>query len=215
MKNWHNKRMIGKVLGSILLVILPSLLSAQENSEPTYITEPYVTPYKQHLGFSFNALGVSSMTFEGRFFWGFARNFSLIVSPSYQNTIELPFYHVQREEMAFFDIRRLNLGLGARAHFYEYDSKDGWYIEALGRPGLTWIGQDDYYWSVTPSLMVGYETVYDYGYTVGFGMGLEWEFLLKNKSKLGYHADYLTSAYFVNVTKIPLMAELSLGWLWW
>ncbi len=191
-----------------------SLRAAEEGKVPSkYISEPYVVPYERPIGFSFNAAGLSSMTFEGRFFLGLARNFSLVISPMYQNTVQLPFFHPKNKDVALFDIRRFNLGAGARAHFYEYDSRNGWYIEALGRGGLTFIGNDDFSWALMPSLMFGYETVYDSGYTVSFGVGFEWEFLLVSKQKMGYHTNYLKSAYY-GITKLPLMAELSVGWLW-
>ena len=190
------------------------LSAQQEEMKNKYITKPYVVPYERPIGFSFNLAGITSMTFEGRFLLGLARNFSLVVSPSYQNTIEFPFYHPEREEMNFFAIKRFNLGAGIRTNFHEYDSLDGWYIEALGRAGMSWIGQDEPAWALTPSLMIGYETTYDFGYLVSFGVGFEWEFLLSKKEKMGYYTDYLTSAYY-GITKIPIMAELSVGWLWW
>lgn len=190
------------------------LWAEQGKKDNKYITEPYEVPYERPIGFSFNVLGISSMTFEARFLWGLAQNFLLVVSPSYQNTIELPVFHGVEKTVAFFDIRRFNVGAGIRAYFSKYDSRDGWYIETLGRMGKTWIGKDDSAWAVTPSFMVGYQTVYDYGYTVSFGLGGEWEFLLVDKEKMGYHTQYLKSAYY-NITKFPLMAELSVGWQWW
>lgn len=190
------------------------LWAEQGLKEKKYITEPYEVPYERPIGFSFNLFGVTSMTFESRFLLGLAQNFLLVVSPSYQNTIEMPIFHTGENTVAFFDIRRLNLGAGIRAHFPNYDSRSGWYIETLGRIGKTWIGEDDSVWAVTPSFMVGHQTVYDAGYTVSFGIGGEWEFLLVGKEKIGYHTKYLKNAYY-NITKFPLMAELSVGWQWW
>lgn len=192
---------------------LVSFLTHAENQN-NYITKPYEVPFERQIGFSFNMFGVSSMTFEGRFLLDLVPHLSLVVAPSYQNTIELPFYHPKRKEMSFFDIKRFHLGTGIRATFDEYDSRNKFFIEVLARPGLTWIGKDNSNWSIIPSLMAGRSMVYDSGYTVSFGVGFEWEFLLAKKEDLGYHADYLTSAYY-GITKIPLMAELSVGWMWW
>ncbi len=199
-----------------LVLLCPALMAKKEEVKKKadkYISEPYDVPFERPIGFSLNVGALSSMTLEGRFLLGLAKNISLIVSPMYQNTIELPFYHPKNKAFAFFDIKRLNLGAGLRFHFYDYDSWDGWYIEPLGRAGMTWIGSDNYVWSVIPSLMFGYASVYDSGYTASFGLGFEWEFLLAKKENLGYYADYLQSAYY-GITKIPLAAELSVGWMW-
>jgi hypothetical protein len=168
-------------------------------------------PYKRPIGFTYNIGSITSMTFEGRFFVGVLPNITLVLSPSYQNTPRLPFYHPFDQKWAVFDFRRLNLGIGGRAHFYEYDSWDGWYIEAMGRTGITWLGTDDRSWSVIPSLIFGYQTVYDAGYTINFGFGFEWEFLFGE----GKHPnrDFLKTAYF-ETTKLPLTGELSIGWTW-
>ncbi len=201
------------LLCSLNLVAASAWAKEEEKKPSKYISTPYVVPYERPIGFSFNAAGMTSLTFEGRFFLGLARNFSLVISPSYQNTIELPFFHPQTREAAFFDIQRLNIGAGIRAHFYEYDSRNGWYIETLGRGGMTWVGKDAFAWALTPSLMFGHETVYESGYTVSFGVGVEWEFLMGAKEKRGPDTEYLKSAYY-GITKLPVMAELSVGWLW-
>lgn len=180
--------------------------------EPKKIIETKISiPYERPIGFTINTISIASMTFEGRFFLGLFPNVSLVVSPSYQNTPELPLYHPQREEWSLFDIKRFNVGLGMRGHFYEYDSWDGLFIELMGRGGLFWVGKEETLWSVIPSLIFGYAAVYDSGYTVSFGLGLEWEFLF-GESK-GNHTDFLRTAYY-GITKVPLTGELSLGWTW-
>jgi hypothetical protein len=135
----------------------------------------------------------------------------LVVSPSYQNTPELTLYHPNNQNWGVFDIRRFNTGLGIRGHFYEYDSWDGLYIEGMGRGGMTWVGSDDYMWSIIPSLIFGYAAVYKSGYTVSFGVGVEWELLLG--ASTGKQSEFLKTAYY-GVTKIPLTGELSIGWTW-
>lgn len=203
----------------VLLVCFMNLMSfmlraqeilSDEKDNNKYITTPYVVPYERPIGFSFNALGVVAMTYEARFFLGLGRGISLVVSPMYQKTIELPFYSYKTKETSFFDIQRANLGLGIRGQFYKYDSRNNWYIEALARGGMAWVGQDKMVGSVIPSVMFGYETVYESGYSVSFGVGIEWEFLLGKK---GADATYLKESYF-SITKFPLIAELSVGWLW-
>lgn len=168
-------------------------------------------PYVRPIGFTINLASIASMTFEGRFLLGLLPNFSLVVSPSYQNTPEIPFYHPQRDQWSVFDIKRLNLGAGIRGHFYEYDSLDGWFLEGMGRLGMTWIGSDSLMGSVIPSLILGYSTVYDSGYSVSFGFGFEWEFLFGGTP--GYHTDFLKTAYY-GITKLPLTGEFSIGWTW-
>ena len=184
-----------------------------EKERPKIVQTKISIPYERPIGFTLNLGAISSMTFEGRFLLGIAPNLSLVVSPSYQNTPELPFYHLRREEMAFFDVRRFNMGVGIRGHFYEYDSWDGWFIEGMGRGGMTSIGHEDYMWSVTPSLIFGYSAVYDSGYTASFGLGFDWEFLLGKNPQKDYHTDYLKTAYF-GITKIPITGELAIGWMW-
>jgi hypothetical protein len=61
--------------------------------------------------------------------------------------------------------------------------------------------------------MVGHQKVYDSGYTVSFGMGFEWEFLLGDEDKMGAQTKKLKSS-FIGMTKYPLAAELSIGWIW-
>lgn len=178
---------------------------------PKKIESDYKIPYERPIGFSINFGGITSMTFEGRFLLGLFPNMSMVVSPSYQNTPELPLYHPEKQNWATFDIKRFNTGLGLRGHFYEYDSWDGLFIEAMGRGGLTWAGQDEGMWSVIPSLIFGYAAVYKSGYTVSFGVGVEWEFLIGEVK--GKNAEFLKTAYY-GVTKVPLTGELSLGWTW-
>lgn len=190
-------------------------LNALEREPPVredkYITKPYKLPFTRPVGFTLNLASIASMTLEGRFVLGLAQNISFVASPMYQNTIELPIFYGEKN-LRFMDARRLNLGVGIRGHFYDYDSLDGWYIEGLARGGLTWIGQDSSVWSVIPSLMAGYQAVYDSGYTVSFGAGIEWEFLIAGKEGLGDNATFLKKAYF-GITKVPLFFEFSIGWL--
>jgi hypothetical protein len=168
-------------------------------------------PYERPIGFSLNLGGITSMTFEGRFLLGLFPNMSLVVSPSFQNTPELTLYHIEKKHWSLFPIRRFNTGIGLRGHFYEYDSWDGLFIEGMGRGGMTWAGDDDYMWSVIPSLIFGYAAVYKSGYTVSFGVGVEWEFLLGTPT--GKQAEFLKTAFY-GVTKLPLTGELSIGWTW-
>lgn len=197
----------------IMGIVLSSFsLNAEtaKNKEPTI--EPQLKlPYERPIGFTFNVGGLTSMTFEGRFLLGLFPHILLVASPSYQNTPQLPFYHPSKGYWSVFDIKRLNMGLGIRGHFYEFDSWDGFYIEGLGRGGMTWIGKDDSTWSVIPSLIFGYEAVYESGYTASFGVGLEWEFLIGEPK--GDNSEFFRSAYY-GVTKVPLTGELSLGWTW-
>jgi hypothetical protein len=175
------------------------------------IEADFKIPYERPIGFSVNLGSITSMTFEGRFFLGLFPNISLVVSPSFQNTPDLTLIHPKLQQWDILDIRRFNTGLGVRAHFYEYDSWDGLFIEAMGRGGMTWIGKEDKMWSVIPSLIFGYAAVYDSGYTVSFGVGMEWEFLFG--APPGKHSEFLKSAYY-GITKIPLTGELSIGWTW-
>jgi|SRR5579871_2207433 len=168
-------------------------------------------PYERPIGFSVNLGALTSLTFEGRFLLGLAPNISLVVSPSFQKTIQLPFFDLQKQEfVSAFDVMRLNLGAGIRAHFYEYDSWDGFFLEGMTRGGLTWAGKDPSMWSIIPSLILGYAVVYHSGYTVSFGLGLEYELLLGQSP--GHHSEVLKTAYFVS--KLPLTGELSIGWTW-
>jgi hypothetical protein len=169
-------------------------------------------PYERPIGFTVNLGSVVSMTFEGRFIWSMFPNISLVVSPSYQNTPELPLYNPQNKKWALFDIKRFNVGVGVRGHFYAYDSWDGVFIEVLGRPGATWAGKESAMFSFTPSFIVGYSTVYESGYTVSFGLGIEWEFL-PGVAPVGSHSEFLKTAYW-GISKVPLTGELSIGWTW-
>jgi hypothetical protein len=194
---------------SILSFAIPFDQSQKESFTPI---KPQISlPYKRPIGFSLNVGGISSMTFEGRFLLGLFPHIVLVASPSYQNTPLLPLYHFQENYWALFDIKRLNMGLGLRGHFYEYDSWDGFYIEAMGRGGLTWVAKEDYMWSVIPSLIFGYSSVYQSGYTVSVGIGLEYEFLLSEPH--GEYSKFLKTAIY-GVTKAPPTGELSLGWTW-
>lgn len=197
-----------------LLIFCPYSF-AQENEtldkKPKKIEASIKVPYERPIGFTINAMSIASMTFEGRFLLGLFPNFSLVVSPNYQNTPEIPFYHPKEEYWTLFDIKRLNLGVGIRSHFYEFDSLDGLYIEVMGRAGMTWAGADPLMWSVIPSLLFGYSTVYKSGYSVSFGIGFEWEFLLGEAK--GDHSKFLKTAYY-GISKVPLTGELSIGWTW-
>lgn len=197
------------------LGVLHPMAFAESSSEKfnKYKVEPLVVPYERPIGFTLNLAGALSATAEGRFILGLVRNLSLVVAPMYQNTPELPIWKIGESSPDFFDMRRANLGLGVRTHFYEYDSWDGWYIEALGRGGMTWIGKDPWVWSVIPSLMAGYAVVYDSGYTFSIGAGFEYEFLIPRSGSLGSDATYLKEAYYT-ITKLPLTAEISIGWMW-
>jgi hypothetical protein len=207
---------IARICSAAMLTLA---LSAWANNEETAPAAPppkkiqpqLKLPYERPIGFTLNVGGISSMTFEGRFLLGLFPHILLVASPSYQNTPEFPWYHPKHHRWSVFDIKRFNTGLGLRGHFYEYDSWDGFYIEAMGRGGVTWIGKEDYMWSVIPSLIFGYAAVYDSGYTVSFGLGFEWEFLLDDNK--GYHSEFLRTAYY-GITKLPLTGELSLGWTW-
>lgn len=129
----------------------PVLAETSSAKPEKFITKPYVVPFERPIGFTLNLAAVASMTAEGRFLLGLAKNFSLVVSPMYQNTIEIPVWKDSIFPL-FMDIRRVNVGLGVRGHFYEYDSWDGWYLEAMGRGGATWISKDPWVWSIIPSL---------------------------------------------------------------
>ena len=206
--------MFKKIAYALLIFFLSANAMAAKPAKketPKKMESALSVPYERPIGFTLNFGGITSMTFEGRFLLGLFPNVSLVVSPSYQNTPELTLYHPEKKQWAIFDIRRFNTGLGFRAHFYEYDSWDGMFIEAMGRGGVTWAGNDKYMWSVIPSLIFGYAAVYKSGYTVSFGVGLEWELLLSQAT--GESAEFLKSAYF-GITKIPLTGELSIGWTW-
>lgn len=181
-----------------------------------FVTKPYNPPYERPIGFTLNLGAISSMTAEGRFLLGLVPHLSLVISPMFQQTIDFPYYLPDASSDDFiglFSIRRANLGIGLRGNFYAYDSRSHWYLEGLGRGGFTWVGKENYVWSVIPSLMVGHMTVYDSGYAVSFGMGLEWEFLLGKEENMGPKTKKLKST-FIGMTKIPLTAELSIGWMW-
>lgn len=211
----RNYRKFPVAILAALFFCAPAHLSETDtkDQEETFVTSPYDVPFKKPIGFTYNVAAITSLTFEARFLWGFSKHFSLVVSPMYQNTIELPIYRAQEKKMSFYDIRRFNIGAGVRANFYDYDSWDGWYIEPLGRVGMTWIGPDSFVWSMIPSLMFGYAAVYEIGYTVSFGLGFEWEFLLGKKENMGLATNQLLKAFY-GISKFPIMGELSLGWMW-
>ncbi len=186
--------------------------AAVEKKQPPPKIEPNLkVPYERPIGFTINLGAIPSMTFEGRFLLGLFHNVSLVVSPSYQNTPELPLYHPEKQSWGLMDFKRFNTGIGIRGHFYEYDSWDGLFIEGMGRGGMTWVGGDKYMWSVIPSLIFGYAAVYSSGYTVSFGLGVEWEFLLGDPT--GKQSEFIKTAYY-GISKVPLTGELSLGWTW-
>lgn len=208
-------RKIGKVLLLVSLVALEAF--GQKEDEPKIYDQNSIkadskVPYKRPIGFTYNLIAMTSMTFEGRFFVGLLPHITLALSPSYQNTPKLPLFHPFEKNWNPMDFKRFNLGVGIRGHFYQYDSWDGWYLEGMVRPGMTWLGDDDMSWSVIPSLMGGYQTVYESGFTMNIGFGFEWEFLF---GQGGNHAkrDWLETAYF-GITKVPLTGELSVGYTW-
>lgn len=207
-------KILSPIVVFVLLFFSSSYADNSNKSEQEAFTKikPQISlPYERPIGFSINVGGIASMTIEGRFFLGLFPHIVLVASPSYQNTPELPFYHPEQGNWAIFDIKRMNMGIGLRGHFYEYDSWDGFYIEAMGRGGLTWLSKEDYMWSIIPSLIFGYASVYQSGYTVSVGIGVEHEFLLTKAE--GENSKFLTTAYY-GVTKLPLTGELSLGWTW-
>ncbi|HXW53342.1 MAG TPA: hypothetical protein VEL47_04465, partial [Myxococcota bacterium] len=164
------------------------------------------------IGFTINLAALASLTFEGRFLLGLAPHLSFVALPSFQKTIDLPFYDFKAKTFVdAFGITRANLGLGLRGHFYEYDSWDGFYVEGMSRFGMTWAGDDPFMWAITPSLILGYQWVYLSGYTVSFGVGIEWELLLGRPP--GRHSQILKTNYW-NISKIPPTAEWSIGWTW-
>lgn len=203
---------IYRIFLGVFLLLATNVWSTEKPALPLTKLQPQIKlPYERPIGFTLNLGGITSMTFEGRFLLGLFPHVVLVVSPSYQNTPELPFYHPKRGQWSVFDIKRFNAGLGLRGHFYEYDSWDGFYIEAMGRVGKTWLNEEDSRLSIIPSLIFGYQVVYDSGYTVSFGVGLEWEFL-RGKPK-GDKTEFLHTAYY-GISKLPLTGDLALGWTW-
>lgn len=207
------KKMFQIVMAAALIA---SLAHAENNSDeqskpPQRIEADIKVPYERPIGFTYNLGSIVSMTFEGRFLLGIWHNFTFVASPSVQIIPELPFPPVKNENWSAFGIKRFNLGLGIRTHFYEYDSLDGFFIEAMGRPGMTWVGEDPFMWSVIPSLIFGYSTVYESGYSVSFGLGVEWEFLIGEAT--GHHTEFLKTNFY-GVSKLPFTGELSIGWTW-
>lgn len=211
--DFYMMKKLARVFG--LLALITAQISfaqiAKKEEPPKEIKADISIPYERPIGFTINVGSLSSLTFEGRFHLGLINNLSLVLSPSFQKTMELPFYHLQNRNWSAFDIKRFNLGVGIRGHFYEYDSRDGLFIEGMGRFGMTWAGADKFMWSIIPSLIFGYTKIYDSGYTVSFGVGVEWEALIGKPS--GKHSEFLKTAYY-GLTKIPLTGELSLGWMW-
>jgi hypothetical protein len=209
-----------KKIGILLAVLASSVILAAEPEPVIYnadrIKADIKIPYKRPLGFTYNFGSMASMTFEGRFFVGLVPQMTLVISPSFQYTPTIPFYDFYTSKwLDPMNFMRLNLGVGLRGHFYKYDSWDGWYLEAMARGGATWIGDDkEKSWSLIPSLIVGYQTVYESGYTINIGFGFEWEFLFgENKDDNHKNREALQAAYY-NITKLPLTGEISLGWSW-
>lgn len=199
---------------SLIFAVHAHAKSAEVSKElPKKIETDIKIPYERPISLTLNLGSISSMTFEGRFIWSMFPNVSLVVSPSYQHTPELPLYNPQTGKWASFNIKRFNVGVGVRGHFYEYDSFDGFFIEAMGRPGATWVGKENTMFSFIPSLIFGYAAVYESGYTVSFGLGVEWEFLPGQIKPGNPHSEFLKTAYW-GITKIPLTGEFSIGWTW-
>lgn len=192
-----------------LNLALPMLYADQQKDEEALTL--YEEPYKRPIGFTLNLGGLSSLSYEGRFMLGLFRNWSLMVSPSFQRTLEIPFYNFKERGISLFNVKRANLGLGLRYHIYDYDSRDHWYFEPMFRGGLTWAGDDEKkVKSFIPSILFGYTAIYEIGYTVSFGLGLEYEFLFGD---MDYYMHRLKTSYF-GITKLPLTGEFSIGWIW-
>lgn len=183
---------------------------ANSPTAPVVLAPEDPEKFNRPIGFNLNLASLLSLTYEGRFNLGLSPRFSFVASPSFQYIPWIPWYHPKRAQWSVFNIQRMNLGLGIKTHFYDYDSKDGFYLEALGRPGLIMIGLEKYF-SLIPSLIAGYTAIYDSGYTVSFGAGVEWEFIFGKKGR--YYGDFYRSAYY-SMTKIPITGELSIGWTW-
>lgn len=191
---------------------------ASQNASARLINIPKA-PYERPFGFTVNFAGLFSTTYEAKAFIGLIENLSVVIAPNYQNTPDLPLYDMYSEALTFFGFKRLNLGLGIRHHFFDYDSKNGWFLEYMVRNGLTWFGEDEKSrYSLIPSIMVGYSKTYDSGYTVSFGIGPEYEIIFGKEKDIGYHESIIRSYTFASpfvVTKVPVTAEISLGWMWW
>lgn len=170
-------------------------------------------PYKRPIGFTLNLGGIASLTYEGRFIIGLVPNLSLVASPSYQSTIHLPIWGWRKQygkKFSFSEIKRMNLGVGVRHHIFDYDSKDGFFIEYMARFGSTNIGLDTgNYFSIIPSILFGYSAVYSSHYTVSWGAGVAYEALIGQRQ---YDATKMFRNYFTYM--IPFTAEISLGGLW-
>lgn len=203
MKKWFG------FLLSVMFLAGPGIF-ANEIEPENRLAKDLIIPFERPIGFTINLGSITSMTFEGRFILGLLRNISLVIAPSYQNTPEIPLYDPADGQWTLFDFKRFNTGLGVRGHFYEYDSWDGYFIEGMARGGMTWLGKDDGMWSFIPSLIIGYSTVYDSGYSVSFGLGFEYELLLGDA---GPNGEFLRNKYF-GISKVPFTGELSLGWMW-
>ena len=207
------KKKLAYFLCTLISVTADDGLSKDPPTEPKReIVANIKIPYERPIGFSLNLGSLASLTYEGRFILGLVPNLSLVVSPSFQKTIDIPFYDfIAQRYVGAFDLKRFNVGLGIRGHFYEYDSWDGFYIEGMSRAGLTWAGEDPSMWSIIPSLIFGYAAVYESGYTVSFGLGVEWKLLLGKPQ--GKNSKALKKTYF-GISKLPITGELSLGWTW-
>lgn len=162
------------------------------------------------MSLTLNIASLTSSTIEGRFNIGLVPQLSLVISPNLQKTMDLPLYHPKNKQWSSISFTRFNIGAGLRGHFYRYDSYDGWFIEGMARGGMTWVGDDSFMWSFIPSFMIGYQVVYDSGYTFSIGLGGEYEILSK---ATGYHSDFIKTAY-LGITKLPIMGEVSIGWSW-
>lgn len=174
-------------------------------------TEQKSTASNHPIGFTLNFGGLTSMTFEGRFMYGLWPHISIVAAPSYQNTPELPWYHPKKGHWSLFDFRRAHMGVGVRGNFNDLNNWDGFFLEGLLRAGATWVGTDAAIGSLIPSVIFGYSSVFESGYTVSLGVGFEWEFLLGKAT--GLYSDFLKTAYY-GITKFPLTGELSMGWSW-
>lgn len=165
--------------------------------------------WSRPIGFSLNLMSPFSLTYEGRAFLGLSKRFSLVLAPSFQYIPQIPWYSFKEKRARSFNVRRAHGGIGIKTHFYDYDSKDGYYLEAMGKAGATWFGGEKNF-SVIPSLLFGYSAIYDSGYFVSFGLGLEYEFLFNKKPKK--FTKHMKSAYY-RMTKMPIKGEFSIGWI--
>ncbi len=199
------KKNISKILLSLILFLSTSVSGR--------LIEVAREPYERPIGFNLNFGGLFSLTYEAKVFVGLTENISAVAAPTYQNTIEVPIFDYRdSQSLTFFGFKRFNLGLGFRHHFFDYDSRDGWFMEYMVRNGVTWMGEDEHAkYALTPSIMLGYSKVYDSGYFVSFGGGISYEVLFGKE--VGYHEYLMKNNYFI--TQIPFVTEIGLGWMWW